>query len=391
MDTPIFSALPGGAQILPGEAAVLAEPGLEGTVVALTADHHAYASEHERATRAQIAWRLARLKKSRFDGEYDSARTYAPPVYFVPSDTLVGDALPSALGIASHHALFGGVVPHPFVLTKALVHPLVDPGAAAPMGWNHGFAGQVEHAVLQGFSVFAGEDARRAGLRLLEQGALRVKPVRATGGRGQTVVRDRRALEACLAAMDEAEIAEHGLVLEENLEQPVTYSVGQVHVGRAIASYYGWQRLTTDSHGHKVYGGSDLTVARGDFDALLALSFPEEIRLAVEQARSLHRAVVTSFPGFFASRINYDVAQGTSSAGRWCSGVLEQSWRVGGASGAEIAALEVFEEQPERSVVNASCFEVYGDGVVPPPNACVYFSGVDASIGPITKYTVVEP
>ena len=71
MVTPIFSALPGGAQTLPGEGAVLGEPDLEGTVVALTADHHAYASEHERATRAQIAWRLARLKKSRFEGEYD--------------------------------------------------------------------------------------------------------------------------------------------------------------------------------------------------------------------------------------------------------------------------------------------------------------------------------
>ena len=63
MDTPIFSALPGGAQTLAGDGAVLAEPGLQGTVVALTADHHAYASEHERATRSQLAWRLARLKK----------------------------------------------------------------------------------------------------------------------------------------------------------------------------------------------------------------------------------------------------------------------------------------------------------------------------------------
>lgn len=391
MDTPFFSALPGGAQTLTGERTVLAEPGLEGTVVALTADHHAYASEHERATRAQIAWRLARLKKSRFQGEYDSSRSYATPVYFVPSDTLVGTALADTLGIASHHALFGGVVPYPFVLTKTLAHPLVDPAAAAPPGWSLGFAGQIAHAVLQGFSVFSCEDASRAGLRLLEQGAVRLKPVRATGGRGQKVAQDRQALQDCLADMDAAEIAEHGLVLEENLVEPVTYSVGQVHVGATVASYYGWQRQTTDNHGHRVYGGSDLTVARGGFDELLALSFPDELRLAVEQARIFHRAVENSFPGFFASRINYDVAQGANTAGRWCSGVLEQSWRVGGASGAEIAALEIFDEQPERSAVNASCFEIYGDGVVPPPNACVYFSGVDANAGPITKYTVVEP
>jgi hypothetical protein len=391
MDTPILNALPGAAPTLAGEGPVLAEPGLEGTVVALTADHHAYASEHERATRAQIAWRLARLKKASFQGEYDSARSYAAPVYFVPSDTLVGTGVAGALGIPGREALFGGVVPHPFVLTKTLAHPLVDPTAAAPPGWCHALAGQVGHAVLQGFSVFSPEDARRAGLRLLEQGPVRLKPTRATGGRGQQVARDRQSLEDAVAAMDADEIAGHGLVLEENLQQPVTFSVGQVHVGATVASYYGWQRQTTDNQGHPVYGGSDLTVARGGFDELLALSLPEELRLAVEQARIFHRAVESAFPGFFASRINYDVAQGTNGAGRWCSGVLEQSWRVGGASGAEIAALEIFDEQPERRAVNASCFEVYGDGVVPPPNACVYFSGVDASVGPITKYTVVEP
>ncbi|MBT2326658.1 DUF3182 family protein [Variovorax paradoxus] len=388
MDT-LISALP-GSETLPGGQAALGE-GLEGTVVVLTADHHAYASEHERATRAQIAWRLARLKKSSFQGEYDNSRSYAAPVYFVPSDTLVGDELIGTLGIVGHHGLFGGVVPYPFVLTKAISHPLVDAQAAAPEGWKPGFAQRVARSVLEGFSVFDRGDADRAGRRLLERGAVRVKPVRATGGRGQQVARDRHALTRCLDDMDAAEIATHGLVLEENLEQPVTFSIGQVHVGRMIASYYGWQRLTADNHGNQVYGGSDLVVAQGDFDTLLALSFPDEIRLAVEQARIFHRAVEACFPGFFASRINYDVVQGTNSAGRWCSGVLEQSWRLGGASGAEIAALEIFEEQPERAVVNASCFEVYGEGVVPPPNATVYFSGIDANTGPLTKYTVAEP
>ena len=390
MDT-LIVAMPGTSEMLSGEGVALAEPGLQGSVVALTADHHAYSSEHERATRAQLAWRLARLKKSSFQGEYDKSRSYAAPVYFVPSDTLVGDELIGSLGIAGHHGLFGGVVPHPFVLTKSITHPLVDDGAAAPEGWKAGFARRVASSVLAGFSAFGRDDAHRAGLRLLEQGAVRIKPVRATGGRGQQIVRDQRELARCLEEMDAAEIAAHGLVLEENLQDPVTFSVGQVHVGRMVASYYGSQRLTKDNQGNEVYGGSDLTVAQGDFDALLALSFPSEIRLAVEQARVFHRAVESSFPGFFASRINYDVAQGPNGAGRWCSGVLEQSWRVGGASGAEIAALEIFEDEPARAVVHASCFEVYGEGVVPPPNATVYFSGVDAVCGPLTKYTVAEP
>lgn len=393
MATPI-SAWGGGsaARTAAGSLAAPVEPVLDGTVVALTADHHAYASEHELATRAQIAWRLARLKRSKFLGEYDSARAYAAPVYFVPSDTLVGDALIGALGISGRHGLFGGVVPHPFVLTKAVVHPLWHPAAAAPPGWHHDFASQVSGVVLKGFSAFSRDDADRAGARLLQDdGVVRLKPVRATGGRGQQVVRDTAALARCLDAMDAAEIGLHGLVLEEDLRQPVTYSVGQVHVGPLVASYYGWQRVTTNNRGEAVYGGSDLTVARGDFDALLGLSFPEEIRLAIEQARGFHRAIEACFPAFFASRINYDVACGIGPGGAPRCGVLEQSWRLGGASGAEIAALELFEDQPERHVLNASCFEVYGDGVVPPPNATVYFSGVDAQVGPITKYTVVGP
>ncbi|MFT2633356.1 DUF3182 family protein, partial [Escherichia coli] len=85
-----------------------------------------------------------------------------------------------------------------------------------------------------------------------------------------------------------------------------------------------------------------------------------------------HQAVREGFPGFFASRVNYDVAQGRNAAGHWRSGVLEQSWRVGGATGAEIAALEIFRRAPERRAVRASTFEVYGAAMVPPQAIVAY-------------------
>ena len=98
------------------------------------------------------------------------------------------------------------------------------------------------------------------------------------------------------------------------------------------------------------------------------------------------------FPGMFASRRNYDVIQGTDAAGRRRSGVLEQSWRVGGASGAEIAALEAFRAEPALRAVRASTVEDYGEAAPPPPpGATVYFRGVDERVGPITKYATVEP
>ena len=57
----------------------------------------------------------------------------------MPSDTLVGLEAARALGVNSEHDLFGGVVPHAFVATKVITHPLVRPRAPAPAGWAHGF------------------------------------------------------------------------------------------------------------------------------------------------------------------------------------------------------------------------------------------------------------
>jgi hypothetical protein len=92
----------------------------------------------------------------------------------------------------------------------------------------------------------------------------------------------------------------------------------------------------------------------------------------------------------FASRRNYDVAQGRNARGQWRSGVLEQSWRIGGATGGEIAALEAFRADPGLQVIHASTFEIYGESQAPPPQATVYFRGLDEHVGWLTKYTVVE-
>jgi hypothetical protein len=220
---------------------------------------------------------------------------------------------------------------------------------------------------------------------------VRIKPVRATGGRGQRVVTDAEALLQCLAEMDEAELSAHGVVLEENLTDPVTFSVGQVVVGGLTATYHGTQYLTRDRRGNEVYGGSDLWLVRGGFDALLATRPPFDVRLAIDQARLYHDAVAECFPGFFTSRLNYDVARGRGPLGQWRSGVLEQSWRVGGATGAELAALELFHRRPERDRVHARCVEVHGDPGALPPGALVYYEGEVPDVGRLTKYTLIDP
>ena len=362
-----------------------------GVVVVYSDPERGFGHSHERATRAEIARRLAALKDLDYAGEYDPARRYPGQVYLVPSCTLIGLAAAEALGVRNEHDLFGGVVPWAFAATKAITHPLVSPDAAAPRGWSPGFGGRVQDAVLVGFTAFDRDDAHLAGRRLLERGPVRVKAVQATGGRGQVVALDEAALEAALDAVDTAALAEHGLVLEENLAAVTTYSVGQVRVAELVASYYGTQRLTPDNGGEEVYGGSDLVVARGGFEALDRLDLSPEARLAVTQARVYDKAAMDCFTGMFASRRNYDVARGLDSAGRPHCGVLEQSWRMGGASGAEIAALEAFRAEPGLRAVRAGTVEAYGEAAPPPPGAAVYFQGVDQRDGLMTKYAFAEP
>ncbi|MBA1272291.1 DUF3182 family protein [Stutzerimonas azotifigens] len=345
---------------------------------------------HERYVHQALAQRLAHLQGIDYGGDCDPGSVTAGAVYLVPSGTVVGCAHAEQLGLRDEQDLFGGVVPWAFVATKAITHPLICADAQAPDGWSTAFAEQVRGATLDGFSVFSRADARRAAERLLARGPLRSKPVRATGGRGQQLIDSLQALEQALAELDEHELGECGLVLEENLQEVVTFSVGQVRVGGRVASYYGTQRLTPDNAGESVYGGSDLVVVAGRFEALLGLDLSPEVRQAVEQAQQYDAAASACYPGFFASRRNYDIALGIDAHGRQRSGVLEQSWRIGGASSAEIAALEAFARPGGATVVRVRSVEAFGEGAQVPSAAQVLYQGHDEDVGFITKYVLVE-
>jgi hypothetical protein len=352
-------------------------------------------TQHELAARVAVARSLAALKGFEFGGGYEPTlrRSERASLYFVPSETLSGHEA-ARLGIRGADDLFGGVVPYPFVATKTIVHPLAGREAQRPEGWSEGFAQRVHAVVLPGFSAFTRADALKAARRLLEDGPVRLKHGRGIGGKGQWVAQGAFEVAAALEAIEPAELARCGLVLEPSLEEEATYSVGQVRVDSLCASYCGTQKATTDNQGQSAYGGSDLVIVRGDYDALEKFPLPEEVRTAIRQAR-IFDAAAAEFPGLFASRRNYDVLSGRDARGRRHSGVLEQSWRIGGASGPEVAALEAFRADPGLRAVRACSTEAYGaDAAVPaavPRGARVQFRGVDPQAGPLVKYTIVEP
>ena len=310
---------------------------------------------HQELMLAADAQTIAKLKRCDFGGIYQSERSYPGNLFFVPDDCLLADEAQS-LGIRGSGDLYGGVVPHPFVKTKSITHPLVADDAARPAGWSRSFGEQVRDVVLRGYTAFSVRDARVAATRLLARGSLRVKPPLGSGGRGQTRIDTLHELDPWLDQLSPNDIATYGLVLEENLDRVTTRSVGHVTVDDLTMAYHGKQRRTTDNNGRSVYGGSDLICVRGSWAELGELAAAREVRDAVDKAK-VYDDARRAYPGLFASRRNYDIGEGLDATGRWRSGVLEASWRVGGATGAEVLALTAFMQDPSLHIVEVSHVE----------------------------------
>jgi hypothetical protein len=154
-------------------------------------------------------------------------------------------------------------------------------------------------------------------------------------------------------------------------------------------SYYGVQRETRSNAGRRVYGGSDLVLVRGGWDRLLDERVAPAVRQAITAAVAFDRAT-SLYAGLIASRRNYDVGEGLAPDGRRIVGVFDQSWRIGGASGAEVLAIRAFAGDLRLRRVEASTVEAYGDGPEIPESAAVHFQGADGDGGPLACYSIVR-
>ncbi|WLG44375.1 DUF3182 family protein [Pseudomonas sp. FP1740] len=344
---------------------------------------------HEVETNRALARWLAQIVGLEYGGSYDPQLHSNRDLYLLPTQTLVGAATARRLGVKGPEDLWGGYVDHDFICTKAISHGLLNRYAFAPEGWSPLFSERVRNVVLDGLSVFSQDDARPAAEHLLYSGPIRIKPIHACAGRGQEVIKSIDQFDAILARPDAKALFTEGVVLEQDLTEVMTHSVGQSFVGDKVLSYCGDQYLTEDAQGEQVYGGSNLLVVQGYYEDLLALELPDEVRLAIQQAQVFDSAADEAYPGFYASRRNYDIAQGLDCNGRQRSGVLEQSWRLGGASSAEVAALQSFVNDPGLRAIRVSSVETYSDQTLP-ANAIEVYRGPAEHSDFLLKYVTVK-
>lgn len=342
-------------------------------------------NRHDQMSREVLVERLATLLRIPLIRQVETTDDVGPDILLVPKETIVdGHGQTASLSTTT---LLGGRVPHPFVATKAITHGLISPEASCPEGWSNAMAERLGDAALNGYTAFTASDAIEAGLRLLEMGPARVKDVNGKASLGQTVVNTADELRAVIAEQDPDELARFGIVIEENMSEVETYSVGSLSVAGLEISYVGDQQETIDHKGRTVYGGTRLRCVRGGLDRLTHLGLDPEAVEAIRCAAVFDDAARRAYPSMVLTRRNYDVLAGRDARGQRRVGVLEQSWRVGGATGAELAALEAFAYGPDLVSVETATVEVYGDAAIP-DHAVTYFSGVDPVVGSMTKYAM---
>ncbi len=360
---------------------------MSGIVIVLRGNTGEYIDDHVRARNIAVARHIASIKGYTFCHSVRRPPEEANP-YFVPHTTLVDPAFARQLGIRSEKDLFGGIVVCPYQATKTLAHTLVGAHAERPAHWCATFAEAVKPLVLPGYSAFCTRDLAEAVSILLEHGDVRLKRALGSGGEGQFVVRDRGDAAAVAAQVPAWEIKNYGVVVESNLRNTTTISVGTSCINDLTISYVGIQRKTTSNSGGLVYGGSDLTFVRGGLDTLLALPVSSSWKTAILQG-SLYNSHADKL-GAIISRRNYDICQGYDAQGQFHSGVTEQSWRIGGASTIEVMALDIFKNDPTAVEVRASSYSAFGRNAQIPTNAVMYYDGIDHKYGPMKVYSVVH-
>ena len=305
--------------------------------------------------------------------------------FFIPTFALVRqDGIPEM----PVDRFYGGIVHHGFMATKLVTHPHWHDHDNLPEGWTGHFAACLEDCVLPGFSVFSHRHALEAASVLLKKHKIRFKNPYASGGKDQKVIDTARALDDFLATVPDGDMA-NGLVVEENVENSTTYSVGQVQLENLVGSYLGRQYTSRDKDGNEFYAGSRLRVVRGGWDALLQLLQSPVACKIVENARRYDEAARQHL-GLIASRSNYDVLVGPITENGVRCGVLEQSWRVGGASPAELLAMEKLMQDKTVTAVQAILRESYDQ--TPPfrDDDFIVYAGADDFGRPLHKYTRIE-
>ncbi len=293
--------------------------------------------------------------------------------YFMPF-AAVHESLAYEKGITGEGDVYGGIVRDLAHADKAILHELPEQRSSHPLWYSRAFAKSVGGVVLPGFTSFSVKDATRAFDVMQDRGlAARFKDPSSTGGIGQFLVRSRDELEEALTPYKD-KIPEVGAVLEADLEDHQTVTVGYVDMNGHPYSWYG-RPYDVQHNGMTRFGGNELTVVRGAIKNLMRFATDPRDHLAIRQAAHVFDAY--SLLGATITRATLDAVQGTGSNGEFLSGITDPSLRPSASSAAEIRAVEAFIANPDAEVVKTRLTYDYNKTIPTDGSAGELFVGHD--------------
>lgn len=296
-----------------------------------------------RARNGQIGTDIAQLLGIPYRGyAFDSVAE--PNLYIVTSKTLTKETAAKKFGSSSSADFYGLAVGDINDVGKAILHP--THATRTPSFYRADFAEKVRRFVLPGLSCFSPLDAQTAYHEYANNGFdLRFKVANESDGNGQYKIDNPNHLKDVID--QERKALKEGVVIEANLNDPNTISLGFVQIGQQQYSFIAHQKNTQpNAEGQSKYLGANVTVVRGPMEVFLKdkdLSMLENT--AALQAIEFNQLYQQTFRPY-ASRLSYDVVTGFDNHGNTLSGVTDITGRVGGTCPALMVSLLAMQEDP---------------------------------------------
>jgi hypothetical protein len=266
--------------------------------------------------------------------------------YYVPAKTVeASDAI--KLGIENSRDLYGAIASKRTATGKSILHPSVS--NITPDFYNPEFAELIQDLVLPGFVGFNPLDILKGYNFFSRSFPARLKLSNESDGLGQFPIQDKLHLEQIIEKIDPSIIAEEGVVLEPELQNPKTISVGFAQIGTKLLSFIAKQKndvADDDGQLRNRYLGAVVTVVSGDLEQLQTIEGLSEIDLeAVTKCIQFNQHYQKNMD-IIASRLSYDFLFGQNDQGQIFSGITDITGRLGGTCPAIMMALSRLQNNP---------------------------------------------
>lgn len=250
-------------------------------------------------------------------------------------------------GVESSADFYGHAAEYLEHADKSVFHTLIS--RSNPGFYSEAFARSVQPFVLPGVSIFDVQDIEK-GYEKMAAGDydVRLKLANESNGLGQFVMKNRSQAKEIGNQLDSELLRKKGAVLEPNLLNPHTISVGYGIYGKDQYSFIALQKNgEIDSEGRSRYMGATVRVVRGDLRNLSKVTKNQEENLAIRSCTSF-RDRYESFDSI-SSRLSFDYLFGEDKLGKTHSGVTDITARLGGTCPALILSAQDLKDNPQKT------------------------------------------